>query len=61
MHGEVLERAFQYWKNVDQSIGERIEAAYKADDALPNPGSEDTAAKSIAESKPIVEEHTHAK
>ena len=24
----VLERVFQYWKNVDQTIGERIEAAY---------------------------------
>src|SRR5699024_10905063 len=26
----VLSNAFQYWKNVDQSIGERIEAAYWA-------------------------------
>ncbi|NLJ52282.1 MAG: catalase, partial [Alcaligenaceae bacterium] len=25
----VLERVFQYWKNVDQEIGERIEEAYK--------------------------------
>ncbi len=26
----VLSRAFQYWKNVDQSVGERIESAYQA-------------------------------
>ena len=25
----VLERVFQYWKNVDQAIGERIEKAYQ--------------------------------
>ncbi|GAA3121695.1 catalase [Planomonospora alba] len=25
----VLSRAFQYWKNIDRGIGERIEAAYK--------------------------------
>lgn len=25
VHGDVLERAFDYWKNVDQEIGERIE------------------------------------
>ncbi|NLT29611.1 MAG: catalase, partial [Propionibacterium sp.] len=28
VHGDVLARAFQYWKNVDQSIGDRIEAQY---------------------------------
>ena len=26
----VLSRAFEYWKNVDQEIGERIEKAVKA-------------------------------
>ena len=26
----VLSRAFQYWKNIDQNVGERIESAYKA-------------------------------
>ncbi len=30
VHGEVLDRAFQYWKNVDATIGERIEAAVRA-------------------------------
>ncbi len=30
VHGEVLERAFQYWKNVDAEIGGRIEQAYRA-------------------------------
>jgi catalase len=26
VHGEVLERAFQYWKNIDADVGRRIEA-----------------------------------
>jgi catalase len=26
----ILQRAFQYWKNVDQEIGERIERAVRA-------------------------------
>ncbi|OYN97436.1 catalase [Enemella evansiae] len=38
--GEVLKRAFDYWKNVDASIGERIEQAYNADDAGDNPGGQ---------------------
>jgi catalase len=25
VHGEVLERAFQYWKNIDADVGRRIE------------------------------------
>ena len=29
----VLERAFQYWKNVDQTLGERVEKAVRAGQA----------------------------
>ena len=29
----VLQRAFQYWKNVDPTIGERIEKGVRADQA----------------------------
>ena len=32
----VLERVFQYWKNVDQAIGERIEKAYQQSPAAEN-------------------------
>jgi catalase len=27
---EIRERCYQYWKNIDKEIGERIEAAVKA-------------------------------
>ena len=30
VRGEVLERAFQYWKNIDAEVGRRIEAKVKA-------------------------------
>ena len=30
VHGEVLERALQYWKSVDQGVGDRIEAKVRA-------------------------------
>ena len=33
VHGEVLERAFQYWKNIDADVGERIEAKVRAGSA----------------------------
>ncbi|WP_152185978.1 catalase [Segeticoccus rhizosphaerae] len=33
VHGEVLERALQYWKNVDEGIGKRIEEKVRADAA----------------------------
>ena len=26
----VLSRVFQYWKNIDQQVGEAIEASYRA-------------------------------
>ena len=30
VHGVVLERAFEYWKNIDTSVGERIEVKVRA-------------------------------
>ena len=51
VHGDVLQRAFEYWKNVDAEIGQRIEEAYWADDAEPNPGSEDETAMELAGTK----------
>jgi catalase len=30
VHGDVLERAFQYWKNIDDDVGRRIEAKVRA-------------------------------
>ncbi len=37
----VLVRAFQYWKNVDQTLGARIEKAVR--DGQPRPGQPETA------------------
>jgi catalase len=36
VHGEVLERAFQYWKNIDADVGRRIEEKVRAG-AAPKP------------------------
>jgi catalase len=36
VHGEVLKRAFQYWKNIDADIGKRIEQKVRAG-AAPEP------------------------
>ena len=33
VHGEVLQRAFQYWKNIDAGVGERIETKVLAGSA----------------------------
>ncbi|OUZ07871.1 catalase [Aeromicrobium sp. PE09-221] len=57
--GDVLERAFLYWKNVDEQTGKRIEELVRAEQGEPNPGSEDAVAKANA-SDPIREPHTHA-
>ncbi len=46
--GEVLERAFSYWKNVDTDTGSRIEAKVRAGVGAPNPGSEDEQARAEA-------------
>jgi catalase len=33
VRGEVLERAFQYWKNIDADVGQRIETKVRAGSA----------------------------
>ncbi|MFC5677627.1 catalase [Aeromicrobium endophyticum] len=59
VEGEVLERAFDYWKHVDAETGGRIEEATRAGAGAPNPGGDDDAAKEAA-SDPVVEDSTHA-
>ncbi len=55
----VLERAFEYWKNVDADTGKRIEELVRAETGAANPGGEADDAKVVAE--PIVESATHAR
>ncbi|HKJ12052.1 MAG TPA: catalase [Ornithinimicrobium sp.] len=43
--GEVLERAFGYWKSVDEDTGARIEAMVRAEVGAANPGGEDDIAR----------------
>ncbi|HEY7720627.1 MAG TPA: catalase [Pedococcus sp.] len=54
----VLERAFEYWKNVDADTGKRIEEAVRAGQGGDNPGGEADDAKVVTE--PVVETDTHA-
>jgi len=46
--GEVLERAFGYWKSVDEDTGSRIEAMVRAAVGAANPGGEDEMARAEA-------------
>ncbi|MEJ7651326.1 MAG: catalase [Nakamurella sp.] len=46
--GEVLERAFQYWKSVDATTGAAIEAKVKSAAGAPNPGGDPDDAKAEA-------------
>ncbi|WP_432942771.1 catalase [Kribbella sp. CA-253562] len=48
VHGEVLEKAFQYWKNVDADTGKQIEELVRAGNGEPNPGTETEAAQAEA-------------
>ncbi|MBC7631190.1 catalase [Aeromicrobium sp.] len=59
VEGDVLERSFDYWKNVDADCGKKIEELVRSGSGAPNPGGEDDAAKAEA-SDPIVESNTHA-
>ena len=54
----VLERAFEYWKNVDADTGKRIEELVRSGHGGENPGGEADRARVVNE--PIVETHTHA-
>jgi catalase len=57
--GDVLERAFDYWKKIDADTGKRIEEAVRAENGAPNPGGMPEDAKADAED-PVAEESTHA-
>ncbi|MEP6817415.1 MAG: catalase, partial [Marmoricola sp.] len=57
--GEVLERAFQYWKSVDADTGKRIEELVRSKTEGDAPGGQPKAAKADA-SSPIVEDASQA-
>ena len=57
--GEVLEKAFDYWKSVDGDTGKQIEEKVRAGIGGDNPGGEPGQAKADA-SAPIVEGNTNA-
>ncbi len=55
----VLERAFDYWKNVDAATGQKIEELVRAGHGGANPGGEADDAKVVNE--PMVEDKTYAR
>jgi catalase len=57
--GAVLEKAFEYWKNVDADTGKQIEELVRAGGTSPNPGGEADAAKAH-EAGAVREDDTHA-
>jgi catalase len=57
--GDVLERAFQYWKNVDADCGKRIEELVRSQSEGDAPGAQPDRARAEA-SDPIVETATQA-
>ncbi|MDZ8172942.1 catalase [Microbacterium xanthum] len=57
--GDVLERAFQYWKNVDGETGAEIERLVRAEVDLGAPGAQPGSAQQDA-SDPLREPNTHA-
>jgi catalase len=59
VEGDVLERAFQYWKSVDAETGKQIEELVRADADLGGPGGQDDKAKEDAQD-PVVEPNTNA-
>jgi catalase len=59
VHGEVLEKAFEYWKNVDAETGKLIEENVRAGAGGDTPGFMPGAAKAEA-AAPIVETNTNA-
>ena len=60
VHGDVLERAFDYWKNVDADTGKKIEELVRGDDGAPNPGGDPDDARADAEAGVVRESRTHA-
>ena len=59
VEGDVLERAFEYWRNVDAECGKKIEELVRQDADLGAPGAQPDDAEAEA-SDPIVEPDTHA-
>lgn len=57
--GDVLERAFDYWRHVDEKTGAEIERLVRVGPDLGSPGAQDDQAKKDA-SSPIVDTDTHA-
>ncbi|MCW2826909.1 MAG: catalase, partial [Marmoricola sp.] len=59
VEGDVLERAFEYWKNVDADTGKKIEELVREGVDAGAPGAQPGEARSDA-SSPVVEDATHA-
>jgi catalase len=59
VEGDVLERAFAYWKAVDADCGKQIEELVRAGGPNDNPGGQPDDAQADA-SAPVVEDDTHA-
>ena len=59
VEGDVLERAFEYWKSVDSDTGKKIEELVRQGIDAGAPGAQPGEAKEDA-SSPIVEDATHA-
>lgn len=57
--GEVLERALDYWRHVDETTAGRIEELVRAGQGGDNPGGEDDQAKGLV-TNALVESRTHA-
>ncbi|MGZ6925943.1 MAG: catalase, partial [Acidimicrobiia bacterium] len=60
VHGDVLERAFDYWKHVDPDTGKKIEELVRAEAGAPNPGGDPADARAEAEAGIVRESRTHA-
>jgi catalase len=59
VEGDVLERAFAYWRHVDADCGKRIEEQVRAGGEGDGPGAQPGTAREAA-GDPVVERDTHA-
>ena len=60
VHGDVLERAFDYWKHVDPDTGKQIEELVRNDTGAPNPGGDPDDARAEAVAGVVQESRTRA-
>jgi catalase len=58
--GDVLERAFEYWRNVDEASGKRIEQLVRSDGDTDTPGADAPSAAERAEQNANRESRTQA-